>query len=66
MHTGMRRTPYAIAAEIDRCLSLSLSNGEFEIVAQYIEQSEDPEETGKNLINTGSKSVWLLIETSRK
>jgi hypothetical protein len=63
---GMRRTPYAIAIEVDRCLTLSLSNAEFEIVAAFIAESEDYEQTGQNLINCGAEAVWYVIETSRK
>ena len=59
----MRRTPYHIATEVDRCLSLSLSNHEFDVVAEFIADSEDFEQTGKNLINCGERAVWYVIET---
>lgn len=65
-HVGMCRTPYAIAVEVDRCLDLSLSHGEFEVIAAFIADSEDHEQTGKNLINCGANAVWYVIETSKK
>lgn len=62
----MRRTPYAIALEVDRCLGLSLSNAEFDVVAAFIAESEDYEQAGKKLINDGAKAVWHVIEIHRK
>ena len=62
----MRRTPYQIAIEVDRMLCLSLSHREFEVMAHFIGDSEDPDQTGKNIILCGEKAAWYIIETEPK
>lgn len=59
----MNRTNFAIALEIDRTLSLSLSNKEFELMAAFVADSEDPEQTAINVINCGQKIAWYILET---
>lgn len=57
-----KRTCHAITNDIDRCLQLSLSNREFEILANIIYDSEDPEQTARNIIMCGPKIAWYLIK----
>lgn len=61
----MARTSHAISLEIDRYLSLSLSNYEFEILVNIISDSENPEQTALNMINCGVTAVLYVINISK-
>jgi transcription antitermination factor NusA-like protein len=57
--------PYHLAIDVDRCLKLNLSNGQFEKLVRVIEDSEDPETTVRNLIICGKYIAIYVIETER-
>lgn len=61
----MKRSSFSIAIDVDRFLSLSLSNYEFEVLAEIINDSEDPEETAVNIMNCGPRIAWYLIAISK-
>lgn len=58
----MARTYFQIAIEVDRILSLHLSNAEFETLAEFIGDSADPEQTAKNILLCGEKAVWNILK----
>jgi hypothetical protein len=53
--------PYHLAVDVDRCLKLNLSNGEFERLVKIIEDSEDPEKTAKNMIECGERILMYIL-----
>jgi hypothetical protein len=53
--------PYHLAVDVDRCLKLNLSNGEFERLVEIIEDSEDPEKTSKNMIECGERILMYIL-----
>jgi len=53
--------PYHLAVEVDRCLKLNLSNGQFEKLVAIIADSEDPEKTAKNIICCGDCTAIYII-----
>ncbi len=60
-----KRTAHSLAGEVDRCLKLSLSNREFEVLASIIESSEDRDETAKNLMSGTPAATWALIKNHK-
>jgi hypothetical protein len=53
--------PYHLAVDVDRCLKLNLSNGQFEKLVEIIANSEDPEITAKNIIECGNFIAIYII-----
>lgn len=53
--------PYHLAVDVDRCLKLNLSNGQFEKLVRIIEDSEDPETTVRNIILCGERVAIYII-----
>lgn len=53
--------PYHLAVDVDRCLKLNLSNGQFEKLVEVIADSEDPENTAKNIISCGKYMALYVI-----
>ncbi len=60
-----KKTPHALAGEVDRNLKLSLSNSEFEILAEIIRDSPEPEQTSRNMMMCDAEVVWYLIKLER-
>lgn len=59
------RTPHQMAIDVDRCLSLSLSNGEFEALVTIIDDSEDKELTTRNIILCGARACRYVIYVTK-
>lgn len=56
---------YHLAVDVDRCLKLDLSNGQFEKLVKIIEDSEDPEATVQNIISCGQHIAIYIISLDR-
>jgi hypothetical protein len=57
-----KRTAHSLAGDVDRSLKLSLSNREFEVLASYIESSDDWDKTAKSIMAGSVSAAWFLIK----
>ncbi len=60
-----KRTAHSLAGEVDRCLKLSLSNREFEVLASIIASNEDQDKAAKNLMSSPAAVTWALIKNHK-
>ncbi len=53
--------PHQLALEVDRCLKLNLSNGQFEVLAELIATYEDSRKIANEFMAKSPNEVLALI-----
>ena len=61
----MKPLPHQLAAEVDRCMKLNLSNYEFELLARLIARQEDGRKFANELMTQQSVDIVSMLKSER-